>query len=81
MILEKREQDGDDEGTDKLFFLLTSAAICAERGRGGGWKERVVGETIIDLIGTFFFFLSLLFISPLRPLCNTKRELIRFKSG
>jgi len=67
-------------GAISFFFLPTSsAAICADRGRGGGRKERAVGETIIDLIGTFFFFLSLLFISP-RPLCNTKRELIRFKS-
>jgi len=72
-IAKRGSKMGDDEGADKLFLCrrIFSGYLCAG-GRGR--------ETIIDLIGTFFF-LSLLFISPSRPLCSTKRELIRFKSG
>ena len=42
----------DDGGTDKLFLVHFPAARCACIERSDGCEE-----TIIDLIGTFLFFL------------------------
>ena len=62
--------------TISFFLILASAAICAHRG-SSGWP----GETIIDLIGTFFRYPTCFYHPFETSFPAPSGELIRFKSA